>query len=64
MNKLPPPQEFINDMNRWGKDVPGRNWRNLPEWRIWASGYNAGVRMAKAILCTTLATYDIRNPVN
>jgi hypothetical protein len=32
MNK--PPQSFINDMAKIGKDVSIKNWKEMPEWEI------------------------------
>lgn len=52
-----PPQAFIDDyVTRTGKAVPTVGWRDLPEWPIWASGYNAAVKEANQ---TILAKYDL-----
>jgi len=37
-------------------DVPVEGWRDLPEWPIWAAGYNAAV---KEINAKIMASYSI-----
>jgi len=53
-----PPQAFVNDMGKLGKDVPAdHRWCDMQEWKPWAMGYNAAVREANA---RTMAGYDMQ----